>query len=144
LTRGAEAILALVLTAVLGGAFWLFAGDTGSTTPDDTQPTGSTAPLDSDAAARGQVLANEVGCAACHTSDGTDGTGPTWQGLAGSTVTLDTGETVVADTDYLTRSITEPAAQLVDGFDPVMPATYADQLTTEEISDLVAYIQSLA
>ena len=33
---------------------------------------------------------------------------------------------------------------LVDGFDPVMPATYADQLTAEEISDLVAYIQSLA
>jgi len=144
LKRGSEAILALVLMVVLGGAFWLFSGEGGETGADGTQSPGSTQPVDADAAARGQVLANDIGCMACHTIDGSDGTGPTWQGVAGSTVTLDTGETVVADTDYLTRSIVDPAAQLVDGFDPVMPATYSDQLTADEISDLVSYIQSLA
>jgi hypothetical protein len=32
----------------------------------------------------------------------------------------------------------------VAGFSDVMPADYADQLTVDEINDLVSYIQSLA
>ena len=53
------------------------------------------------------------------------------------------GETVVADDNYLFNSIVDPASQVVDGFDAVMPTTYADSLSEPEINDLVEYIKSL-
>ena len=42
-----------------------------------------------------------------------------------------------------TRSSTRPS-QVVSGFEPVMPTTYSDQLSQEEINDLVEYIKSLS
>lgn len=92
----------------------------------------------------GESLAAEIGCVACHTADGTDSVGPTWAGLAGSDRLLDSGETVVADDSYLFRSIVDPPAQVVAGFNPIMPTGYGDQLTVEEINDLILYINSLS
>jgi cytochrome c oxidase subunit 2 len=63
--------------------------------------------------------------------------------MAGSDVTLASGETVVADDAYLFNSIIDPASQVVAGFDAVMPTTYADSLSEAEINDLVEYIKSL-
>lgn len=141
LTTWKEAVLAVGLTLVLGLGFWLFAGGpdaTGST--DDTTPT----PIDTEAAARGEVLAVDTGCLACHTLDGIPSSGPTWKGLAGSSRPLESGETVTADDAYLRRSITDPNAEVVAGFSAVMPTTYSDQLSDQEITDLVEYLKSLA
>jgi len=141
MTRWAEGLLALGITVVLGIALWLFSGQSlGS------EGTGeSTTPIayDAEAAARGEALAAETGCLACHAIDGTAGTGPTWQGLAGAERPLDSGETVVADDAYLFASIVDPQVQVVAGFDPVMPTTYSETLTENEINDLVEYIKSL-
>ena len=136
----AEGALALGLTLVLGGALWLFAGDTGR-----AGPTGSTSPIafDAAAAARGQETAAAAGCLACHAIDGTTGTGPTWKGLAGASRPLVSGESVVADDAYLFNSVIDPASQVVQGFDPVMPTTYPETLSETEIDDLVEYIKSL-
>ncbi len=136
----AEGALALGLIVVIGVGLWLFAGDsTGSGT------TGSTSPVSFDAAAatRGEETAASAGCLACHAIDGTTGTGPTWKGLAGASRPLDTGESVVADDAYLFNSIIDPAAQIVAGFDPVMPTTYSETLTEAEMNDLVEYMKSL-
>lgn len=100
--------------------------------------------VDAEAAARGMQLAVDKGCAACHSTDGTTLTGPTWKGVAGSSRPLESGESVTADTAYLFNSIVAPGSQIVSGFSDVMPADYADSLTEDEINDLVAYIQSLA
>ncbi len=137
-----EAVLAVLLVGLLGVGFWLFARDSASS------PNGGSAPevieVDPEAAARGEVLASDTGCLACHTVDGTPSTGPTWKGLAGSSRPLTDGTTVSADDTYLTLAIVDPNSQVVAGFDPVMPTTYADQLSEDEITDLVEYIQSLA
>ena len=107
---------------------------------------GSAAPADagggelSALATQGQELADANGCATCHSADGSDGTGPTWQGLAGAEVTLDDGSTVTADDAYLASSITDPGAQKVEGFAVAMPEF---ELSTEEVDALVAYINSL-
>jgi cytochrome c oxidase subunit 2 len=76
--------------------------------------------------------------------DGSSGPGPTWSGIAGTTRTLESGENEIADTAYLFNSIVDPGSHIVAGFSDVMPADYADQLTVDEINDLVSYIQSLA
>ena len=34
----------------------------------------------------------------------------------------------------------EPGAHLVEGFNDIMPKTYGDQYSDEEIDDLIAYI----
>jgi hypothetical protein len=46
--------------------------------------------------------------------------------------------------DYLRSSIVEPQAYVVEGFSAgIMPATYVDVLTEQQINDLVAYLLSL-
>ena len=130
----------MVLTAALGVGFWLFSGQ-----PIGQGSEGTTVPtvIDVEAAARGETIAADTGCLACHTSNGTPGSGPTWKGLSGSSRPLESGETVVADEDYLSRSISDPLADVVAGFNSQMPTTYSDQLTEAEIDDLVEYIKSL-
>jgi cytochrome c oxidase subunit 2 len=136
-----EAVLAIVVLIALGAVLLLFSGESLT----DGSPT-TTAPVESDpeAAARGEEVANSIGCLACHTVDGTPGSsGPTWKGLAGSSRPLESGEVVIADDEYLVNSIIDPNLQIVAGYDPVMP-DYSDQLTADEVDDLVEYIKSLA
>jgi cytochrome c oxidase subunit 2 len=90
---------------------------------------------------RGQALVAANGCAACHSIDGSKNpNGPTWFGLFGSDVKLADGTTVTADEAFLTESIKEPAAKVVEGFNPTMPVF---PFTDEQIANIVAYIKTL-
>lgn len=95
------------------------------------------------AADRGKELAQQNGCLSCHTIDGSRSVGPTWQGLYDSKVTLADGQTVKADEPYLRESIVAPGAKIVQGFPNIMPPAYGQQLTAQQINDLIAYIESL-
>jgi cytochrome c oxidase subunit 2 len=68
--------------------------------------------------------------------------GPTFKNLYGHTVTLEGGSSLTADENYIRRSILEPKAEIVSGFQPVMP-TYQGLLNDRDIDALVAYIKSL-
>jgi cytochrome c oxidase subunit 2 len=138
----AEAAVALAIVLVLGAGFWFYGG--GELGGDGSSATTTTVVVDPEAAGRGLQLANDSGCLACHSVDGTTGTGPTWSGIAGASRLLESGESEIADTAYLFNSIVDPGSHIVAGFSDVMPADYADQLTVDEINDLVSYIQSLA
>lgn len=99
-------------------------------------------PQQDPAISAGQQVAASYGCTSCHTTDGTAAVGPTWQNLWGSEVTLNSGETVTVDRDYITRSIREPDAFAREGFDTgVMPEL---DVSDDEIEDLIAYMQSLS
>ena len=137
-----EGALALLIVVGLGIGLFLFTGQ--SLGDGSTDTTVQVITVDPEAAARGQVLAEGQGCRQCHTVDGTPGSGPTWKGLAGSTRPLASGEEVVADDAYLFNSIVDPNSQVVDGYEPIMPTFYADELNEQQITDLVEYIKSLA
>lgn len=91
---------------------------------------------------RGEQLATQNACNTCHSTDGSRLTGPTWQNLFGHEVQLESGETVVADEEYIRESIVDPTAKIVSGFPPSMVAY--DFLSDSEINSLVEYIKSLS
>jgi cytochrome c oxidase subunit 2 len=92
---------------------------------------------------RGAQYAQQYGCTACHSTDGSILVGPSWKGVFGHQVTLQDGTTITADEAYLKESILNPSAKIVQGFPDVMPKNFGDQLTEEQISDLIAYIKTL-
>ena len=91
-------------------------------------------------ASQGRDLARSSGCAACHGRNGDGGVGPAWKGLAGSTVAFTGSTSTVADTEYLSASISDPSAQLRQGYSLKMPE---NDLSAEEIEKIVAYIEEL-
>ncbi len=92
--------------------------------------------------ALGEAVAARRQCLACHTSDGRRHVGPSWRGLFDSWVTLDDGRRVLADEEYLTRSMMEPMTDRVAGYRPVMP-TYQGGLPNGEVAALLEYIKAL-
>jgi cytochrome c oxidase subunit II len=93
-------------------------------------------------AEQGRRVAIEQGCLRCHSTDGTPHIGPTFVGLYRRPTPLVTGGSVVADEAYLTRSMMDPAAELVAGFQPVMPS-YRGRLDAAETAALLEFIKSL-
>jgi len=81
-------------------------------------------------------------CVTCHSIDGRIGTGPTFAKVYGHSVRLADGREVMADENYIRKSILEPASEVVAGFQSVMP-TYQGILKDREIDALVAFIKSL-
>lgn len=89
----------------------------------------------------GAKLFQDLACIRCHKDDGS-GRCPALRGLFGQTVLLTGGATVEADEAYIRESILDPAAKVVDGYQPLMP-TFRDRVTEEEVVELIAYIKSL-
>jgi cytochrome c oxidase subunit 2 len=92
---------------------------------------------------RGRYWAQQYGCLACHSIDGSPLIGPTWQGVYMHEVLLEDGTTVMADETYLYESIVNPGAQIVSGFANLMPAAIAAEMTDEQITEVIEFIKSL-
>ena len=101
---------------------------------------GGDGPTLSAAGEAGRTTMRTNGCASCHGADGQGGVGPTFQGLYGTEVELEDGTTVVADDDYLYRSITEPGAQIHAGYRVPMPP---NNLSDAEIAGIIDYIREI-
>ncbi len=97
--------------------------------------------------APGDATYRRYACAGCHSLDGSKRTGPTFKGLAGSTVTLEGGKKVKADAAYLERAILEPDADVAEGYDAgIMKASIAGfdlKSKPEDVKRLVEFIQGV-
>ncbi len=94
----------------------------------------------------GLAVTRKYGCNACHTTDGSKLVGPSYKGLWGSTqVVLTAGEEreVTVDSAYVRQSIYEPAADVVKGYATGLMLSYKDQVTDEELSQLIDYFKAL-
>lgn len=92
---------------------------------------------------RGKAVFLQAGCTACHTvsviSNGT--IGPVLDGLAGRAGSRVNGLTAEG---YIQQSIEDPSAFVVEGFsDGIMPQNFAEVLSADQISDLVAFLMTL-
>ncbi|MDX2114434.1 MAG: cytochrome c oxidase subunit II [Planctomycetota bacterium] len=91
----------------------------------------------------GAKLYKSKGCNACHSVDGSAGTGPTWTGIWGKTHEFTDGGSALVDENYLRESILEPAKHIVRGYANQMP-TFQGQLTDRELLALITYIRILS
>ena len=106
-----------------------------STPTPITQPAG-------DPAAGEQVFAtaSPLTCSTCHSIDGTTGLGPSLQGIA---TTAETRVPGLSAGEYITQSIMDPNAFVVDDFPSgLMPQNFAETLTTQDIANVVVFLLS--
>src|SRR6188768_726794 len=87
----------------------------------------------------GKRVYEKQGCNACHTVDGTPKIGPTWKGLWGKTESLQSGDSVKVDENYVRESILDPQAKIVLGMPNSMPVT---KLSDREITGVIEYLKT--
>ena len=90
----------------------------------------------------GASLYESQGCNACHSLDGSDGTGPSWLGHWGTTRAFSDGTSAPMDAAYITESILYPGNEVVQGFQNQMPS-YQGKLDEGQISGIIAFIRDL-
>lgn len=97
--------------------------------------------------AAGKLLTEQKGCIACHSSDGTKIVGPSYKGIFGHKVTVDSDgkeREITVDEKYIKKSILEPDADIVKGFNKGSMISYKGQLSDEEIDQIIEYIKTLS
>ncbi|QIA09695.1 cytochrome c oxidase subunit II [Draconibacterium halophilum] len=112
---------------------------------DTTNVAASAAEIDSPAATGKRIMQN-IGCFACHTLDGTRLVGPSFKGIWGAEHTVETGrETrqVTVDEEYIRKSIYEPNADVVEGFNKGLMLSYEGQLSDDDIDNIIEYLKTL-
>ncbi len=88
----------------------------------------------------GQAVYN-LRCAQCHAlTPDTVVIGPSLAGIATRAATRVDGYAAEA---YLERSILVPGDYIVDGFTNTMPTNFSRELTSEELTGVVAYLMTL-
>ena len=90
---------------------------------------------------RGGRLFKVLACDSCHTAQNTD-RAPSLNGIYNTQRPISGGSTALADDAYLRESILKPYNQITAGYENTMP-NYDQQLSEEDVFDLVAYIKSL-
>jgi cytochrome c553 len=138
----------LQILRVVAGITIFAAACTGTALPSPTlAPTDTPLPRGDALIVRGEALtrsASPTACVTCHSTDGATKVGPTWRGIYGSEVTLADGTTVTVDDEFIRESIVDPNAKVVEGFPAdVMPQSYRQNLSDEDIEAVIAYIKSL-
>lgn len=91
----------------------------------------------------GKTLYEQRGCKGCHSIDGSKRVGPSFSESFGNQRPFVTGQALVADENYLRESILYPKANVVAGYQPVMPS-YKGQLSEDDIYCLVEYLKSVS
>jgi cytochrome c oxidase subunit 2 len=121
---------------------WVAQSRRGIASAQDAVPDGAALAAGSNLIEQGRNVAAQQGCLKCHTIDGDRHIGPTWLDLYMRREKLQDGSTVIADEAYITKSMMDPGAQIVAGYQNVMPS-FQGRMTPPEVAAVVEYIKSL-
>jgi len=93
----------------------------------------------------GLAIIKANACLTCHSLDGTKIIGPSLKGIFGTKRTVVTNNSereVVADDEYIKRSILDPNADVVKGFNKGLMQSYKETLKAEDIDKIVDYFKT--
>jgi mono/diheme cytochrome c family protein len=140
-------LVTVILTIAMLGAVEVFAKEEhhaaetpGETAPEPAPEPGPPAPTPptpteepSGSPEAGSAVFESTGCGSCHTFEAAGSSGTIGPNLDDTLAGKDAG--------YVRRAIVEPDAEVAEGYSPgVMPQTYEDQLSPEQLDDLVAFL----
>ena len=113
-----------------------------------TDTTAVTAVVDTELslADQGWEVLTRNGCNVCHSSDGSKIIGPSYLGGWGGTRTVVSGREelqVTVDEAYIKRSIFDPDAEVVKGFNKGQMFTYEGMVTEAEVELIIEYLKAL-
>jgi cytochrome c oxidase subunit II len=95
---------------------------------------------------QGLEVLKKNSCNACHSSDGSKLVGPSYKGLWGHTqIVLTNGQKreITVDAEYIKRSIYDPNADIVEGFNKGLMLSYEGMVTEQEVELIIEYLKSL-
>lgn len=94
----------------------------------------------------GLQIIKKNACIACHSLDGSKIVGPSFKNVYGTERIVDKDGSkvkVVADDEYIKRSIYDPNAEVVEGFNKGLMVSYKEQISEEEVKEIIKYFKSL-
>ena len=97
--------------------------------------------------AEGRLLVEQKACIACHSVDGTKIVGPSYKGIFGQKIIVETNgkeREIIVDEAYIKKSILEPEADVVKGYTKGSMVSYKGQLTDPQIDKIIEYIKTLS
>ena len=100
-------------------------------------------PVEAAGEPRGLIVINEQGCTGCHSLDGSEGIAPSLFQLTGQlrkVITAGQSKELTIDEDYLRRAIRDPDFEMVEGYDPMMPAYAADAISDADLQAVIDYL----
>jgi cytochrome c oxidase subunit II len=93
----------------------------------------------------GRQVFTAYGCAGCHSLEGAAGVGPPLNNTYGSKRIVATKEgekTMVADEQYLRNAILDPGAEVVKGYQNIMPSLQG-KMPDKDVDALILFLKSL-
>jgi cytochrome c oxidase subunit 2 len=93
----------------------------------------------------GLAVIKSNACLTCHSMDGSRIIGPSFKGLYGrkTIVLTSAGEKEIeANDEYIKRSILDPNAEVVKGFNQGLMQSYKDKISAEDLDKIVDYFKS--
>jgi len=94
----------------------------------------------------GLTIIKRNACVSCHSLDGSKLVGPSFKGVYGITEVVMEGDTeveITVDDEYIKSSISDPNAQVVKGYMPGLMISYKDQLSDEDVQQIIEYMKTL-
>ncbi len=91
---------------------------------------------------QGYHILENRSCIACHSTNGSNGKGPTFKGLYGSKVKVLTHSKereIKVDEKYIIQSIRDPRADIVEGYEDIMPVI--EDISDKEIYAIIDYLK---
>lgn len=116
-----------------------------TTSVEQSELSDSTTEPPADKIPEGLALLTNEGCIACHTLDGTPMVATSLKGLFGrKQIVISNGveRRITIDEAYFRKSIVEPGADIVKGYDNMMPAP-DEPLSEDDIQAMISYIKGL-
>lgn len=94
----------------------------------------------------GLTILKQNACISCHSLDGSKLIGPSFRGIYGRVETVveeGTDSEITVDDDYIKSSINEPNLQVVKDYTPGLMISYKEQLSDEDIDQIIEYFKTL-
>ena len=95
---------------------------------------------------QGWEVLRRNGCNACHSVDGSKLVGPSYLGGWGGTRTVVTDREereITMDAEYVLRSVFDPNADVVQGFNKGLMLSYEGMVTEQEVELIIEYLKKL-